>query len=102
MPIAPKCPSCSHDEAQKIRFTPWGGVIGPRLLSLVKCTACGIHYNGKSGRRVETAIRLYTTLMLAILILLAACMIYSYAGGTHSPANNKISVCPSVSVPIVT
>ena len=71
-----KCPSCFHDDAKRIRFTAWGGVIGPRILSLVKCTGCGIHYNGKSGRRVEKAIRVYTTAALGILILIAACMIY--------------------------
>ena len=61
MPTQHKCPSCAHDTAHRIQFTPWGGVIGPRLLSLVKCGACGMQYNGKSGRRVEKAIRVYTT-----------------------------------------
>lgn len=83
-----KCPSCEHPDATKIRFTAWGGVIGPRLMSLVKCTACGIHYNGKSGRRVEKAIRLYTAAALLTLILLAAWMIYSFAGTAHPKAGN--------------
>src|SRR4051812_24910092 len=72
------CPACSHDSAKKIQFTAWGGVIGPRLLSLVKCTACGMQYNGKSGRRVERAIRVYTSVALGVLILLAGLVIYSF------------------------
>jgi len=79
---SPKCPACAHQHSTRIRFTPWGGVIGPRLMSLVRCTGCGMHYNGKSGRRVERAIRLYTAATLAVLILLAAVMIYMFASGT--------------------
>jgi hypothetical protein len=71
------CPACSHETAQKIRFTAWGGVIGPRLLSLVRCNGCGMQYNGKSGRRVEKAIRVYTSVALGVLILLAGLMIYA-------------------------
>ncbi len=71
------CPACLHESAKKIRFTAWGGVIGPRLLSLVRCNGCGVHYNGKSGRRVERAIRVYTSVALGVLILLAGLMIYT-------------------------
>jgi hypothetical protein len=68
-----------------VRFTLWGGVIGPRLLSLVQCAACGIHYNGKNGARVEKTIRLYTCLMFGVLILLTACLFYAVAGGPAVP-----------------
>ena len=83
---AHKCPSCAHDSAHRICFTAWGGVIGPRVFSLVKCAACGVQYNGKSGRRVEKAIRVYTTVALGVLILLAGLMIYSmFTAGAPAP-----------------
>jgi hypothetical protein len=60
-------------------------------LSLVKCTGCGVEYNGKSGRRVEKAIRVYTTAALGILILLAACMIYSFlADSSPKPTPTRV------------
>ncbi len=76
-----KCPCCFDENSERVRFTLWGGAIGPAVLSLVKCAACGIQYNGRSGNRVEKAIRVYTALMLCVLIVLAAGVFYAYAGG---------------------
>ena len=80
-----KCPCCAGESSDRVRFTLWGGVIGPALLSLVKCATCGIHYNGKNGARVEKRIRLYTCLMFGLLITLAACLFYACAGGSPVP-----------------
>lgn len=87
------CPYCNASEASRVRFTPWGGVVGPRLFSLVKCTDCGKHFNGRSGTRVEKAIRLYTTVSLALLALLVALIIRTYAGdhSTHAPSHQNVA-----------
>jgi hypothetical protein len=80
-----KCPCCAGNTSSRIRFTLWGGAIGPALLSLVQCATCGIHYNGKHGTRVEKTIRLYTCIMFTLLITLAACVVYAYAGSPTPP-----------------
>ena len=80
-----KCPCCAAPTPTRIRFTLWGGVIGPALLSLVQCAACGIHYNGKNGSRVEKTIRLYTALALTLLILLAASLFYTFTTTPLTP-----------------
>jgi hypothetical protein len=96
MPTPHNCPHCSHADAARIRFTAWGGLIGPRLLSLVKCAACGLQYNAKSGQPVEKAIRVYTTATLAVLIVLAAWMIYSFcADGTPEKSTHRSSPAPA-------
>jgi hypothetical protein len=74
------CPHCQQSSATPVRFTPWGGVVGPFLLNLVKCTACGSHFNGKSGRCVKSAIKLYTLTTLIVLITLMALVMYQVAG----------------------
>lgn len=43
------CPQCRDGNAQKLSFTWWGGMLGPKLLSHVKCQSCGKKYNGKTG-----------------------------------------------------
>jgi len=43
------CPQCKDTNAQLVKFTWWGGVLGPKLLSHVKCQSCGKKYNGKTG-----------------------------------------------------
>jgi hypothetical protein len=75
------CPYCRHDQATRVTFTPWGGVVGPLVMSLVKCEACAKNYNGRSGRKVEKAIRVYTWTAMAVLAFVAAWAIYVYAGG---------------------
>ena len=47
---SPMCPYCQHSQATRVTFTPWGGVVGPFVFSLVKCDACEKQYNGRSGR----------------------------------------------------
>jgi hypothetical protein len=89
MSTAHPCPYCQANAAAKVRFTPWGGVIGPKLLSLVQCIGCGKHFNGKSGSRVEKAIRIYTTVSLALLALLVAFIIHAFSGEkTAAPARH--------------
>lgn len=83
--IAEPCPYCRHDEASRVTFTPWGGVVGPMVFSLVKCTACAKQYNGRSGRKVEKAIRVYTWTTMAVLAFIAAWAIYTYAGTKGMP-----------------
>jgi hypothetical protein len=67
MNFAP-CPKCQSDSAEKVGFTWWGGLIGPRLLKHVKCNRCGATYNGKTGQSNTTAIIIYTVVLLAIAI----------------------------------
>jgi hypothetical protein len=78
------CPHCQHAAATRVRFTPWGGVIGPFVLNLVKCSACGSQFNGKSGRCVKSAIKLYTLTTLLVLITLMALLMYQVAGTKKS------------------
>ena len=60
------CPRCGG-AAEKLGFTWWGGVIGPRILTHVKCTSCGNKYNGKSGKDNTTGIIIYSAIV-AILV----------------------------------
>ncbi|MEW6212576.1 MAG: hypothetical protein AB1631_29895 [Acidobacteriota bacterium] len=64
------CPKCQSDAAEKVGFTWWGGLIGPRLLNHVKCNRCGATYNGKTGQSNTTGIIIYTVVLLAIAIAL--------------------------------
>jgi hypothetical protein len=68
------CPKCSATTAQPIGFTWWGGVVGPKLFTHVKCQSCGMAYNGKTGRSNDQAIAIYlgvsTVIGLAVGIIL--------------------------------
>jgi predicted nucleic-acid-binding Zn-ribbon protein len=54
------CPKCQNNFAEPIKFTLWGGVLGPKIFTHVKCQSCGSKYNGKTGQSNTTNIIIYT------------------------------------------
>lgn len=68
------CPRCSSTQAKTVGFTWWGGIIGPSLLTHVKCQGCGTAYNGKTGKSNTTAILVYcivvTVIVFGVLVLI--------------------------------
>ena len=53
------CPRCARPDPEKQKFTWWGGMLGPRIFSHVKCNGCGMTYNGKTGQSNSTKIIVY-------------------------------------------
>jgi len=54
------CPNCGQRNARKVKYTWWGGALGPNMFTHVKCENCGTEYNGKSGKSNRTNIIIYT------------------------------------------
>ena len=61
------CPQCQGTNATPIRFTWWGGLLGPKLLTHVKCSQCRTAYNGKSGKSNTAAIMIYFAVIFVIV-----------------------------------
>jgi len=62
------CPKCRDPRSTKVSFTWWGGLLGPRMMSHVKCMGCGTCYNGKTGKSNTTGILIYTFVVLGIVL----------------------------------
>ncbi len=73
-PTYKPCPSCRAEKAQKVSFTLWGGMLGPAMLTHVKCGGCGTAYNGKTGRSNTGGILVYTAVSLALVIAIVIAM----------------------------
>jgi hypothetical protein len=77
-PYAP-CPQCGNAAAEKMKFTWWGGLIGPWLLTHVKCQACAKQYNGKTGKDNTTNIVIYFIVVggvcLGVVVVVIAALI---------------------------
>ena len=43
----------------KVGFTWWGGALGPKLFSVVRCGGCKAQYNGKTGSSLTKTIIVY-------------------------------------------
>ena len=80
------CPKCRSTGAERMKFTWWGGILGPKVLTHVKCPACGHAYNGKTGRDNTTGIVIYSVIIgiLALglaIVAVAAAVILMTTGG---------------------
>ncbi len=73
------CPKCNQAAAEKLKFTWWGGVLGPKILTHVKCTACGYKYNGKSGKDNTTGIIIYSVIVGVLVLGLVVVMFAALA-----------------------
>jgi predicted nucleic-acid-binding Zn-ribbon protein len=74
------CPKCRQSNARQLSFTWWGGAIGPKILTHVKCESCGMKYNGKTGRDNTTGIVIYSLvvgIISFIVVFAAAVFIFS-------------------------
>jgi hypothetical protein len=60
------CPKCHSANAEKVKFSWWGGVLGPKMLTHVKCGNCGYKYNGKSGRDNTLGVVIYTMVVAGL------------------------------------
>lgn len=45
----PSCPKCKKTNAERIKYHPHYGALGPMLMEMVKCNDCQEIYNGKTG-----------------------------------------------------
>jgi hypothetical protein len=57
------CPKCRTAGAERMKFTWWGGILGPKILNHVKCPSCSYAYNGKSGKDNTTGIIIYSVIV---------------------------------------
>lgn len=81
------CPKCRQSIAEKVSFTWWGGIIGPKLLSQVKCGACGASYNGKTGKDSTTGIIIY--LLASVVIAFFLLLIFFFGLGVLTYLANR-------------
>ena len=62
------CPQCQAQNATRVGYTWWGGVLGPKLLTHVKCGSCGTAYNGKTGKSNTTGIVIYSVVLTVVVL----------------------------------
>ena len=60
------CPNCGAERAERVKYTWWGGVIGPAIINVVRCRRCRTSYNGVHGDYNGGRIALYTVVTLLI------------------------------------
>jgi hypothetical protein len=80
------CPKCGSNEARRVRWTSWGGFLGPLLFRLVCCLGCGTRYVARTGQVEQYAAKSYLRVLGPLALLLTAAMLAALA---------LLYVCPS-------
>lgn len=70
------CPACGSQNAERMKFTWWGGVLGPKLLTHVKCPQCATKFNGKTGRDNTRNIIIYSVVAIVGAFVLLFAMFF--------------------------
>ena len=60
------CPKCNGRSISKVKYTWWGGVLGPKLLHHTKCEDCRYTFNNKTGKSNTPGIIIYSVILFAV------------------------------------
>ena len=60
------CPKCHSANVAPVKYTWWGGVLGPRMFHHTKCKDCRYVYNRKTRKSNTTNIVIYTIVLFVI------------------------------------
>ena len=67
------CPYCKSDlPPNPAGFTWWGGVLSPKVLNHAICPACRKGYNSKTMQPNTTGIAIYSVVVIALVLVVAA------------------------------
>ena len=61
------CPKCGSKIITPVKFTWWGGLLGPKLFHHTKCEICNFRFNRKTGKSNTTAIILYSVVIFVLV-----------------------------------
>ena len=64
------CPKCGSGIISPVKYTWWGGVLGPKLLHHTKCEVCGYRYNSKTRKPNTVGIIIYSAVLVVIVAAL--------------------------------
>jgi transcription elongation factor Elf1 len=65
------CPRCGCPYIDEVRYTWWGGVLGPSMMSLMNCRNCKLKFNAKTMRDASTAITVYAVIACVVPLIIA-------------------------------
>ncbi len=61
------CPKCGSPFTKRVKYTWWGGLIGPQLLHHTKCDECKYLFNSKTRRSNTNGIIIYSVVIFVVV-----------------------------------
>lgn len=60
------CPQCGSNAVEPVKYTWWGGWLGPKLFHHTKCLDCNCRFNSKTRKSNTLAIVIYSIVFFLI------------------------------------
>jgi C4-type Zn-finger protein len=60
------CPKCNNALVSAVKYTWWGGLLGPKIFHHTRCNGCGYRYNSKTRKSNTSAIVIYSAVLFGI------------------------------------
>ncbi len=60
------CPKCGSPLVTPVKYTWWGGLLGPKMFHHTKCEMCKYRYNSKTRKPNTTAIIIYSVVLFVV------------------------------------
>jgi hypothetical protein len=70
------CPKCGGKDVVRIRWTPWGGFLGPLLFRLVRCLDCGSRHAARTKASERQVIGSYLRIVMPLVVVVGVGMVY--------------------------
>jgi DNA-directed RNA polymerase subunit RPC12/RpoP len=62
------CPKCGSGIVSPVKYTWWGGLLGPKLLHHTRCEVCNYRYNSKTRKPNTAGIIIYSVILFVIVL----------------------------------
>jgi transposase-like protein len=60
------CPRCGSVAVKPVKYTWWGGILGPKLFHHTKCQDCNYLFNSKTRKSNLPAIIIYSVALFVV------------------------------------
>lgn len=60
------CSKCGSELVTSVKYTWWGGMLGPKIFHHNKCESCGYTYNSKTRKSNTPSINIYSVIIFVI------------------------------------
>lgn len=68
----PSCPQCNSANTKEVKYTWWGGIVGPKMMNLQHCNACGFQFNRATRKSTRNAVIAYNLVALVLALVIFA------------------------------
>ncbi len=65
------CPECGSMDVHAVKYTWWGGMLGPKMFHHTKCEECKFTFNSKTRNSNKQAVIKYLVVSTLIAVVIA-------------------------------